>query len=74
MNQVGVPHNVSAKAHIIAGDAKRLTATFSHATTLAQALSAKQTITRLMYNLRELQAMNRTIVQAARELENPSNG
>lgn len=69
MNLVGVPHHVSAKAHVIAGDAKRLTSSLTHATTLQQALTNKQAIVRMLANLRDLQAMNRQIVIAARELE-----
>lgn len=72
MNLVGVPPHVSAKAHVIAGDAKRLTSSLTHATTLQQALANKQTIVRMMANLRDLQAMNRPLVIAARELEKAS--
>lgn len=69
MKVVAVPQNVTARAHTIAGDAARLTASLTHSTTLEMALRNKQTIVRMMANLRELQAMNRPIVVAARELE-----
>lgn len=69
MNLVAVPGRASAKAHVISGDAKKLAVAMTHSTTLAQALATKQTIVRMLYNLREMQAQLRPIIQDARALE-----
>jgi hypothetical protein len=69
MNLVAVPGRASAKAHVISGDAKRIAAAMTHSTTLAQALTTKQTINRMMRDLREMQVHLRGILADARDLE-----